>query len=99
MSRQDTEMRKLEFQVENGLGRIRLDDYLFARLGSLSRMYLRELVKTNRVLVNGDFTNVGVRLRADDFIEVEADLSRGTAMLPEEIPLSIIFEDDSFVVV
>ena len=64
MSRQETEMRKLEFQVERGLGRIRLDDYLFARLGNLSRMYLRELVKTNQVLVNGDFTNVGVRLRA-----------------------------------
>jgi len=92
-------MRKLTFEVEPGLGRIRLDDYLFARLGSLSRMYLRELVKTERVQVNGDVTNVGVRLRANDFIEVEADMSRGTSMQPENIPLDIIYEDAAIVVV
>jgi 23S rRNA pseudouridine1911/1915/1917 synthase len=99
MSRQETDVRKLEFQVEGGLGRIRLDDYLFAHLGNLSRMYLRELVKTNQVMVNGDFTNVGVKLRANDFIEIEADLSRGTAMRPEAIPLNIVFEDESILVV
>ncbi len=99
MFRQETETRKFEFQVESGLGRIRLDDYLFARLGNLSRMYLRELVKTNRVLVNGHFANVGVKLRANDFIEIEADLSRGTAMRPEAIPLNVVFEDESIIVI
>ena len=99
MSRQESEICKLEFQVESGLGRIRLDDYLFARLGNLSRMYLRELVKTNRVLVNGEYTNVGVKLRADDFVEIEADLSRGTSMRPEAISLNIVFEDESIIVV
>ena len=92
-------MKKLTFEVESGLRRVRLDDYLFARLGSLSRMYLRELVKTERVQVNGEFTNVGVRLRVGDFIEVEADMSRGTAMRPEDIPLDIVYEDDSIIVV
>ena len=92
-------MRKLTFEVEPGLGRIRLDDYLFARLGSLSRMYLRELVKTDRVQINGEFTNVGVRLRSGDFIEVEADISRGTSMQPEDIALDIVFEDSAIVVV
>jgi 23S rRNA pseudouridine1911/1915/1917 synthase len=89
----------LTFQVEQGLGRIRLDEYLFARLGSLSRMYLRDLVKTDRVLVNGEFANTGVRLRANDFVEVTADMSRGTAMLPESISLNIVYEDRTILVV
>jgi 23S rRNA pseudouridine1911/1915/1917 synthase len=87
------------FQVESGLGRIRLDDYLFARFGSLSRMYLRELVKTNCVLVNGEYTNVGVKLRANDLIEITVDMSRGTSMQPESIPLDIVYEDAAMIVV
>lgn len=92
-------LSNLQFEVETGLGRIRLDDFLFSRLNDLSRMYLRELVKTNRVLVNGEFANTGVRLRSSDFIEVEADLSCGTSMRPEAIPLDIVYEDDAILVV
>jgi 23S rRNA pseudouridine1911/1915/1917 synthase len=90
---------KRELQVKMGLGHVRLDDYLFARFGGLSRMYLRELVKTNQVLVNGEYSNVGIKLRANDFIEITVDMSRGTAMQPEEIPLDIIYEDGSIIVV
>jgi 23S rRNA pseudouridine1911/1915/1917 synthase len=99
MHGQGPQREKLIFEVEPGLGRIRLDDYLFARLGSLSRMYLRELVKTESVQLNGEFTNVGIRLRAGDLVEVEADMSRGTAMRPEDIPLDIVFEDKAIIVV
>ena len=88
-----------QFQVESGLGRIRLDDYLFERFGSLSRMYLRELVRSNQVQVNGHFPNIGTKLRADDFIEIEVDMSRGTSMQPEDIPIDIIFEDEHIIVV
>jgi 23S rRNA pseudouridine1911/1915/1917 synthase len=99
MPGQAEQVQRLEIQVENGLGLIRLDDYLFARFGTLSRMYLRDLVRTNQVLVNGEFSNIGVKLRANDFIEISVDMSRGTAMQPEDIPLEIVWEDDAFLVV
>jgi 23S rRNA pseudouridine1911/1915/1917 synthase len=92
-------MEKRELQVQVGLGHIRLDDYLFARFSSLSRMYLRELVKTNQVLVNGEYTNVGIKLRSNDFVEITVDMSRGTSMQPENIPLDIVYEDNAIVVV
>lgn len=91
--------KTLHFQVETGISRVRLDDFLFEELRNLSRMYLRELVKTNRVLVNGEFENRGHRLRTNDFVEVEADLSRGTAMQPENLQLDVVFEDEEIVVV
>lgn len=62
-------------------------------------MYLRDLVKTNQVMVNGDYPNIGTRLRQNDFIEMDVDMSRGTAMQPEEIPLDIVYEDNSIIVV
>lgn len=92
-------VEKQQFQVDIGPGRIRLDDYLFERFGSLSRMYLRELVKTNQVILNGEFPNVGTRVRANDFIEINIDMSRGTSMQPEDIPLDIVYEDAWIIVV
>ena len=92
-------LRTLHFKVEPEFNRARLDEYLFEKLHSLSRMYLRELVRTDHVQVNGEFENIGHRLRPNDFIEVEADLSRGTAMRPENIPLDIVFEDGEIIVV
>jgi 23S rRNA pseudouridine1911/1915/1917 synthase len=77
----------------------KLGDYLFDNVRSLSKMYLRELIKTGKCEVNGSFVNSGYRLRERDFIEVEADLSRGTAMQPENILLDIVFEDAEIVVV
>src|SRR6476620_10610045 len=92
-------LRTLHFKVEPEFNRARLDEYLFEKLPNLSRMYLRELVRTDHVQVNGEFENIGHRLRPNDFIEVDADLSRGTAMRPENIPLDIVFEDGEIIVV
>jgi len=92
-------LQTLHFEVEREANWKRLDEYLFDKLHNLSRMYLRELVRTNRVQVNGEFENIGHSLRPNDFIEVEADLSRGTAMRPENIPLNILFEDDNIIIV
>jgi 23S rRNA pseudouridine1911/1915/1917 synthase len=92
-------VEKQQFQVDIGPGRVRLDDYLFERFGNLSRMYLRELVKTNQVVLNGEIPNIGTRVRANDFIEIDVDMSRGTAMQPENIPLDIVYEDGAIVVV
>ena len=62
-------------------------------------MYLRDLVRTSQVLINGDFPNIGTKLRANDFVEISVDMSRGTAMQPENIPLNIVYEDASIIVI
>ena len=87
------------FEVSQEQNKMRLDDFLFEKIPALSRMYLRELIKTERCEVNGAFENAGHKLRRKDFIEVEFDASRGTAMRPENIPLDIIYEDSAIVVV
>lgn len=90
---------KLTFEVDIASRKQKLGDYLFDNVRSLSKMYLRELIKTGKCEVNGSFVNSGYRLRESDFIEIEADLSRGTAMQPEDIPLDIVFEDAEIIVV
>lgn len=78
---------------------MRLEDFLLDHFRGLSKMYLRDLVKTAACEVNGRHENRGFRLRPNDFVEIVVDSSRGTAMRPEDISLAIIFEDDDLIVV
>jgi 23S rRNA pseudouridine1911/1915/1917 synthase len=77
----------------------RLDEFLFGRFGGLSKMYLRHIVKEEKCAVNGRPENVGHRLRVNDFIEIELDLTRETAMRPQNIPLDVVYEDADLIVV
>jgi 23S rRNA pseudouridine1911/1915/1917 synthase len=92
-------VEKFHFTVPTELRRTRLEDYLCGALTTLSRMYLRSLIRDQKVEVNGICENAGCKLRPGDFVEVEADMSRGTSMVPQDIPLEIVFEDADVVVV
>lgn len=90
---------RIEIVVGEQENRKRLEDFLFDRFGGLSRMYLRDVVKKEKCEVNGRLENIGHRLRPNDFIEIELDLTRETSMRPQAIDISIIFEDDQLIVV
>ena len=87
------------FQVGENKTRIRLEDLLFDRFPDLSRMYLRDVIKAGNCQVNGRVENKGKRVSSGDFIEIELDRERETAMRPEELPVDIVFEDKDLAVV
>jgi 23S rRNA pseudouridine1911/1915/1917 synthase len=91
--------RRIEIQAAPEHQKMRLEDLLLDHFPSLSKMYLRELVKTEKCEVNGRQENIGYRVRPNDFIEIDVDHTRGTAMRRENIPLEIVFEDDAIIVV
>ncbi len=78
---------------------MRLEDFLLGQFRSLSKMYLRAVVKSEQCEVNGRWENRGYKLRPNDFVEITVDHTRGTAMQPQEIALDIIFEDDEIIVI
>jgi 23S rRNA pseudouridine1911/1915/1917 synthase len=92
-------MDRVELHVRNDERKKRLEDFLFDRFGGLSKMYLREIVRDGKCEVNGRLENVGYRVRSNDFLEIELDLSRENAMRPQEMTLDIVFEDDQLIVV
>ena len=83
-------VKRLELMVQPGERGIRLEDLLCERFRALSKMYLREVVKSGACEVNGRHENIGYRLRPNDFIEIELDLTREHSMLPQEIPFEIV---------
>ena len=86
-------------EVSADAQKMRLEDFLLDHFSGLSKMYLRDVVKTERCEVNGRWENIGYRLRENDLIEIVVDRDRETAMKPENIPLDIVFEDEHIVVV
>lgn len=67
-------MHRIELTVGMSEDKSRLEDFLCGRFGALSKMYLREVVKTGGCEVNGRQENIGHRLRPNDFIEIKVDL-------------------------
>lgn len=87
------------FQVAEAEKRMRLDEFLFDKIRAVSRMYLRNLIAKEKCLLNEGRATAGERLKAGDEVKIEVDLAAETAMLPENIPLEIVFEDTEILVV
>lgn len=90
---------RIEIVVVREERKFRLEDLLCQRFPALSKMYLREVVKKGSCEVNGRQENIGHRLSANDFVEIEVDLTRQHSMLPEDLPIEIVYEDEDLVVV
>ena len=85
------------YSVENELCDIRIDKYLIDLLG-VSRSKAQKMIESNNITVNDKFVKNSYIVRVDDVIKV-TELVENTDILPENIPLDIIYEDDYLLVV
>ena len=92
-------MTLLHFQIEEQIHRNRLDNFLCATVTATSRMNLRNLLAAGACRVNGAVQPGGYHLQKGDAVEIEIDLSKTTAMTPENLPLKIVYEDADLIVV
>ncbi len=78
----------------------RLDQYLTSALGNVSRSRVQELIQQSKVLVSGSPARASYKLRGDELIEILGPAQRPPLRArPEDIPLEIIYEDESLAVV
>src|SRR5690349_9778789 len=77
----------------------RLDVYLASQFAGWSRARLQRLIENEDVLVNGKAAKPSYKLRAADEIEVELIAPPADFFAPENIPIEIVYEDDTLAVV
>ena len=82
-----------------GENKERLDSYLAKELKEFSRTYIHKLIKEELVLVNGKQAKPRYMVKEGDFIQIELPLPKKIELIPEKIPLDIIYEDEDIVVV
>jgi 23S rRNA pseudouridine1911/1915/1917 synthase len=92
-------LTNFQFQIEENLHKNRLDKFLYDEIPHVSRMYLQYLIIAEKCTVNGKIENRGYHLQAGDSVEIEVDVKEQTQMLPENIPLNIVFEDSELLVI
>ena len=77
----------------------RIDKFLGENLGDLSRSYIQKLLKDGLILVNGKKVKANYKLNEGDQIDVEVPDPEPLDIAAENIPLDILYEDDSILMV
>lgn len=78
---------------------IRIDKYLVAMIPEESRTNLQNLIKANNVLVNDEAVKANYKLSINDEIEVIIPEPVLDKVVAEDIPLSIVYEDEDIIVI
>ncbi len=92
-------METLTFNIGSDSAGARLDAYLASQIDGWSRARLQRLIENEDVLVNGKSSKPSYKLREHDEVEVELIAPVVNAFVPENIPIEIVYEDDTLVVV
>ena len=83
---------------EEARGR-RLDVFLADREKELSRSHIQKLIEGGAVLVNGRAVKANDKLRTGDSVEIHVPEVQEWKILPEAIPLDVLYEDEDIIVI
>ena len=92
-------MKKEVFEVDSFYEEERLDKYLSLIFPEQSRSFFQKLIKDGQIRVNEKTEKANYRLKTQDLIEVSIPEAVETPILPENIPLDILYEDDDLLIV
>ena len=76
----------------------RIDKYLHARFSNYSRVMIQEMIKAGSIKANGKTVKASFKLTAGDKIELTLPQLPSREIMPENIPLNIIYEDDDIII-
>lgn len=105
----EVDFDEVEFAEEDGAerqrwvlskdARHRLDKYLQNRIKGSSRNQVQKLIDLGGVKVNGKPSKASQKLKEGDVVDVVLPPRPATHLVPEDIPLHILYEDDDFIVI
>ena len=92
-------MKKIVYNVQEESEDLRIDRFLAEQSEELSRSYIQKLIKDGKLLVNEKPCKASYRVQTDDFICFEIPDNIYPEILPENIPLDILYEDSDLIVI
>jgi 23S rRNA pseudouridine1911/1915/1917 synthase len=88
------------FEVDKGQAMLRIDKFLMGRIQNASRNKIQNAAHANNILVNDKPVKPNYRVKPMDVISIVlAYPPRETEIVPENIPLEIVYEDDDVLVI
>ena len=95
---ESSDVDHLAFHIHKNLTR-RIDQYLTDRIPHLSRSGVQRLMEEGLVKVNGRVVKASYKPRDGDEIEMVAPPEPISELIPEAIPLDIVYEDEHFLAI
>lgn len=91
--------KNYKLSVPNIKEKQRLDKYITVFVENATRTKAQKAINRGNVLVNGNFVKSNYILKPFDEIEIELPVPEKQDILPEYIPLDIVFEDQYLMIV
>lgn len=88
----------LTLHVGHSIKERRVDKYLHGRFSNLSRRFIQDAIKQGGITVNGKTAKPSLKLNPGDVIHLTLPEPPSKDILPEDIPLNIIYEDDELII-
>jgi 23S rRNA pseudouridine1911/1915/1917 synthase len=88
------------FRADPGQSLLRIDKFLSDRLENSSRTRIQNAANAGNILVNNNAVKPNYRIKPGDIVQVVLPTPpREIELIPENIPLNIVYEDDDVLVV
>jgi 23S rRNA pseudouridine1911/1915/1917 synthase len=88
------------FVVDRGQNQLRIDKYLHNKIENASRTKIQGAADAGNILVNDKVVKPNYKVKPGDVISIVLTFPpRDTEIIPENIPLNVVYEDDDIVVI
>lgn len=92
-------MNNCRYEVNDEHKGERVDKFLAVQLDGLTRSGIQKLITAGSVLVGGKPADKNYKLRSGDVVDVTIPAPEVLDVRPQDIPVDIVYEDDSLLVV
>src|SRR5215207_9955269 len=92
--------QRFSFSIDKGQEPYRIDKFLMNRIEGATRNKLQQAINTGLVLVNNKEVKQNYKVKPYDQIIIYSDLApESIDVVPEEISLNVVFEDDDILMI
>ncbi len=88
------------FVADKGQGLLRVDKFIMLRIDGVSRNRIQSAAEVNCILVNGIAVKSNYKVKPNDIVTIVMDRPRREIeIIPEDIPIDIVYEDQDLMVI
>lgn len=88
------------FKADPGQSLLRIDKFIFTRIENTSRTRIQNAANAGNIIVNNNPVKPNYRVKPGDIVQIVLPTPpREIELIPENIPVNIVYEDDDLVVV
>lgn len=88
-----------EYKIKKEDEGIRLDKIISQLEKDISRTTIQRMIEEGNILVNGNIIKTSYKVAEGDIITIQKEEPKETDLIPQDIPLNIIFEDNDILII